>query len=91
MDFKPLQNGTNCIVSNPPTCSAVKIGDLDWNLHGHHTYFVTVKVKNTAGLVSVKTSSPYVHDVQMPSEGVVIDANPEVIIIFKSPYNKLTH
>lgn len=56
----------------------MKITDLDWYLHGHHTYFISVKVTNTAGLTTIQASSPYVHDVQLPAEGLVLDIDSQV-------------
>ena len=62
----------------PPVCTVVKVTDLDWYLHGHHTYYVSIKVANTAGLVKIQTSNPYIHDVQKPAEGVVLDIDTQV-------------
>lgn len=55
---------------------------LDWYLHGYHKYYVSVKVTNTAGLVTIEASGPYIHNVQVPDEGVVFDVDPIVSIMF---------
>lgn len=49
------------------------VSDTEWRLHGHHTYYVTVKAENSAGLTSYAVSDPYIHDVQTAARGVVID------------------
>ena len=77
-DFKPLHFGGSCNSIYPPTCTVVKVTDLDWYLHGHHTYYVYIKVANTAGLVTIQTSRPYTHDVQKPAHGVVLDIDTQV-------------
>ncbi|CAC5386461.1 unnamed protein product [Mytilus coruscus] len=71
--FQPLQSGGTCTFTQPPSCTAVKVTDLDWYLHGHHTYYVSLKVTNTAGQTAIQSSGPYIHDVQLPAEGVVLD------------------
>ena len=73
----------------PPVCTVVKVTDLDWYLHGHHTYYVSIKVANTAGLVKIQTSSPYIHDVQKPAEGVVLDIDTQVGFCLDMTFNNL--
>ena len=77
-NYKPLQAGATCTLSSPPLCTAVNISGLEWRIHGHHTYYISIKVTNTAGLVMIQTSSPYIHDVQPPAEGVVLDIDTQV-------------
>jgi len=60
-------------LTTPPTCTAALISELDWQLHGHHNYYITVMAENTVGLVTRGTSQPYVHDVQLASRGIVLD------------------
>ncbi|CAC5360413.1 unnamed protein product [Mytilus coruscus] len=76
-DFQPLLSGDSCTLNYPPHCTAVNISDMDWFLHGHHTYYVSIKITNSAGLVTIQTSDPYIHDVQLPAEGVIIDIDPQ--------------
>ncbi|CAG2242937.1 unnamed protein product [Mytilus edulis] len=71
--FQPLRPGSTCTLTQPPSCTAVNVSDLDWYLHGHHTYYVSIKVTNTAGQAAIQSSGPYIHDVQLPAEGVVLD------------------
>ncbi|CAC5370733.1 unnamed protein product [Mytilus coruscus] len=71
--FQPLRLGSTCTFTQPPSCTAVNVSDLDWYLHGHHTYYVSIKVTNTAGQAAILSSGPYIHDVQLPAEGVVLD------------------
>ncbi|CAG2247188.1 unnamed protein product [Mytilus edulis] len=71
--YQPLKSGSSCVLSQPPSCTAVNVSDLDWYLHGNHTYYVSVKVTNTAGQTAIQSSGPYIHDVQLPAEGVVLD------------------
>nr|XP_034301655.1 uncharacterized protein LOC105322112 [Crassostrea gigas] len=71
--YIPLRSGQTCVVGTPPTCTAMGVSDTEWRLHGHHTYYVTVKAENSAGLTSYAVSDPYIHDVQTAARGVVID------------------
>lgn len=61
------------MVGDPPTCTAIAISDTEWRLHGHQTYYVTIKAENSAGLSTFAVSEPYIHDVQLASEGLVFD------------------
>ena len=86
--FKPLSVGGTCTDIISPICTAVNITTLDWYLHGNHKYYVSVKVSNTAGLVTIESSDPYIHNVQVPDEGVVFDVDPNVskmIILLRFP------
>lgn len=76
--FIPLKEGGGCLITSSPICTAVKIIDLDWYLHGHHTYYISIKVTNTAGLTAIQASSTYIHDVQLPAEGFVLDIDSQV-------------
>jgi hypothetical protein len=43
--------------------TGIKILDnLEWFIHGHHTYYFSIKVENTAGLVNIQTSDPYIQE-----------------------------
>lgn len=53
--------------------------ELPWHLHGHQKYYVSVKVENFVGLSTVVTSPPYVHDVQLPAHGVIVDLDTKVM------------
>ncbi|XP_076075248.1 uncharacterized protein LOC143046131 isoform X2 [Mytilus galloprovincialis] len=76
ISYRPLQYNTKCIRAEPPDCTAIDTTSLDWSLHGHHNYYVTIKVTNLAGLSITKTSVVYTHDIQLPSAGIVYDINP---------------
>lgn len=71
--YIPLRNGGSCVVGTPPTCTAMGVSDTEWRLHVHHTYYVTVKAENSAGLTSYAVSDPYIHDVQTAARGIVLD------------------
>ncbi|XP_067684738.1 uncharacterized protein [Haliotis asinina] len=77
LPFSHLRSGTGCTVTYPPTCTAIAVTDLDWDLHHSHTYYVSVRVTNIVGLSTVVVAEPYVHDVRLPSRGVVMDICPE--------------
>ncbi|XP_070571537.1 uncharacterized protein [Ptychodera flava] len=64
-----------CQTTTPPTCAAIPTDILDWNLHGDHVYFMSIKVTNVAGLSVVATSNPYYHVVQLPSTGNVYETS----------------
>ncbi|XP_046557203.1 uncharacterized protein LOC124266453 [Haliotis rubra] len=74
--FTTLKSGGGCTLTSPPTCTAVALTDLHWDLHHSHTYFVSVRVTNIVGLSTVAVSEPYVHDVMPPLRGVVEDVIP---------------
>ena len=76
--YEPMRSGGGCNIITPPICTAAAIDDLDWYIHGHNMYYVTIKVENTAGLYTKITSQPYTHDVQLASAGVVIDTKNDV-------------
>ncbi|XP_078321865.1 uncharacterized protein LOC111103999 isoform X3 [Crassostrea virginica] len=71
--YSPLQTGASCGLTKPPTCTVISMSDTKWGIHGNHTYYVTVKAENAAGLTTYGVSDPYVHNVQLPSKGIVMD------------------
>ncbi|XP_078616232.1 uncharacterized protein LOC144884653 [Branchiostoma floridae x Branchiostoma japonicum] len=75
--FTPLPATDNglCNVTFPPVCVSVPVSSLDWQLHGTHTYYLSVRVENTAGLSLVVSSGPYVHVIDLPSRGVVMEVS----------------
>ncbi|XP_067680773.1 uncharacterized protein [Haliotis asinina] len=77
LPFLGLLSGGGCTVSISPTCTAVATSDLHWDLHHAHTYYISVKVTNFVGLWTIGVSDPYVHDVRLPSLGVVFDICPQ--------------
>ena len=76
--YLPLRSGGSCAVGSPPTCTAIAVSDTEWRLHGHQTYYVTIKAENSAGLSTLAVSEPYVYDVQLASEGLVFDIQASV-------------
>ncbi|XP_071123148.1 uncharacterized protein [Mytilus edulis] len=76
--YQPIRGGGSCTITVPPTCTATDIHELDWYLHGFHTYYVSIKATNSAGQANIQTSSPYIHAVEPPTEGVVIDIDTQV-------------
>ena len=58
------------------------MSDTKWGIHGNHTYYVTVKAENAAGLTTYGVSDPYIHNVQLPSKGIVMDV-PVRNMVFK--------
>ncbi|XP_062616047.1 uncharacterized protein LOC134277752 [Saccostrea cucullata] len=71
--YLPLNSGGPCNITVPPTCTFINISTTDWGFHGNHTYFITVKAENVAGLTTYGVSEPYLHNVQLPSKGIVMD------------------
>ncbi|KAK3101031.1 hypothetical protein FSP39_000383, partial [Pinctada imbricata] len=78
-DYQDLQSVGPCSSTNPSTCTAIMVEDTDWFLHGHHTYYMTIKAENTAGLSTYGVSESYIHDVQLPAKGKVFDVDPQDI------------
>ncbi|KAK3082667.1 hypothetical protein FSP39_002132, partial [Pinctada imbricata] len=73
MPWQPLTTGGTCVLTTPPSCTAIQISALKWSLQGGHSYYTTIKATNFAGLVTSAVSGPYTYDFGLPSEGVVID------------------
>ncbi|XP_077866322.1 uncharacterized protein LOC144354078 [Saccoglossus kowalevskii] len=74
LQFTPVTSYQDvCELSIPPTCVAIPTSILDWQLHGEHDYFVSIKVENVAGLSVVVSSTPYRHMVSLPTRGNVIE------------------
>ncbi|XP_070570802.1 uncharacterized protein [Ptychodera flava] len=84
LSFTNIDNDddTVCQRTTPPSCVAIATDQLDWHLHGDHSYYVFVRVENTAGLVTVVNSDPYRHVVQKPYKGVVFEVAPEDSSLF---------
>ncbi|CAC5375358.1 unnamed protein product [Mytilus coruscus] len=74
--YQPLLYSKTCVKTQPPECTAIDTSSLDWSLHGHHDYYVTIKATNLAGFSSTQTSVVYTHDTQLPSPGLVYDIDP---------------
>lgn len=74
--FRDLQYGGTCKRTIRATCTALPISQLKWSLHGHHTYYFTIKATNLAGLSTTQTSVGYRHDIQLPAKGIIHDVNP---------------
>ncbi|XP_078573997.1 uncharacterized protein LOC144860568 isoform X2 [Branchiostoma floridae x Branchiostoma japonicum] len=55
------------------SCVALPVRQFEWHLHGDQVYYVTLRVTDSAGLTSSLTSTPYHHNVELPSVGVVFE------------------
>lgn len=71
--YTHLKSGFACKLTKPPSCTDIDISTIEWGFHGNHTYYVTIKAENVAGLTTYGVSEPYVHNVQLPAEGIVMD------------------
>ena len=75
--FAPLTRATSasglCTWTTPPTCVATPVGELQWRLHGRHSYYVTLKLEGVNGLERVVSSDEYEHYIGPPSGGVVVE------------------
>ncbi|KAK2183533.1 hypothetical protein NP493_308g03123 [Ridgeia piscesae] len=75
--FSQLTEGSSvprlCTWTTPPTCVATPVGDLQWRLHGRHSYYVTLKLEGVNGLERVVSSDEYEHYIGPPSGGVVVE------------------
>ncbi|XP_061176006.1 uncharacterized protein LOC133184957 [Saccostrea echinata] len=89
-NYSPLKPGGSCTLTEPPTCTAILINDAEWALHGNHTYYITIKAENTAGLPAFGVSEPYIHNVQPPSTGIVMDIEEIEDIDYTSSKNSLS-
>ena len=73
--YTHLKSGIACKLTKPPSCTDIDISTIEWGFHGNHTYYVTIKAENVAGLTTYGVSEPYVHNVQLPAEGIVMDTS----------------
>ncbi|XP_060604506.1 uncharacterized protein LOC132757271 [Ruditapes philippinarum] len=71
--FSKILTGGSCNSHTPPTCAAFSTHSLPWHLHGELDYFVTIKVRDTAGHFVTAYSKPYRHSIEMASRGIVHD------------------
>ena len=75
--FAPLTQESSisglCTWTDPPTCVATPVGDMQWRLHGRHTYYVTLNLEGVNGLDRVTSSKEYKHYVGPPTAGVVVE------------------
>ncbi|KAK3612523.1 hypothetical protein CHS0354_024495 [Potamilus streckersoni] len=77
LPFTDVWSGYPCQPDNRTiTCASVPIVKLQWQLHSHHTYYVTIKAENGGGLFVKADAKPYIHDFQVPSKGVVFEIDP---------------
>ena len=95
--FSPLTEDTSvpgiCAWTTPPTCVAIPVEDLQWRLHGRHSYYVTLKLEGVNGLETVASSDVYEHYVGPPSGGVVVEipVNTTEMVNISICLNKLTY
>jgi hypothetical protein len=90
LPFTRISTGGSCNSLTPPTCSALSTHLLPWHLHGEIDYFVTIKVRDTAGHFVTAGSKPYRHKIELASRGIVHDIDGSsskvyfFLIIYKS-------
>ncbi|XP_066283040.1 uncharacterized protein [Branchiostoma lanceolatum] len=58
-------------------CTAIHRDSLQWGIHRTHSYYISIKATDTAGLTTVASSSAYVHYEGEPTAGVLEDINPD--------------
>ena len=73
LPFSRLSTGGSCNLITPPTCAAFPTDSLPWHLHGELDYYVTIKVRDTAGHFVTACSEPYRHNIELASKGIVHD------------------
>ena len=70
----PAPDSTHCPT---PYCFAVNLATLGTSLITGHTYFITMRAINSAGLMSYSTNNlPFMYTHGLPSVGVVFDIDP---------------
>jgi len=62
-----------CAWTHPPTCVAIPVRDLQWRLHGRHSYYVSLKLEGINGIDRVASSNVYEHYIGAPYGGVVVE------------------
>ena len=75
--YEPLTAASSvpgvCTWTSPPTCLAVPVSTLQWNVHGQHEYQLHLKVNGVNGLNKLVTSDVYTHYSGAPAAGIVIE------------------
>ncbi|KAI0232203.1 hypothetical protein LSAT2_017453, partial [Lamellibrachia satsuma] len=62
-----------CTWTEPPTCVAIPLSGLQWNLHGRHSYYMSLKLEGINALDRVASSDVYEHYRGPPYGGVVVE------------------
>ena len=62
-----------CTWTEPPTCVATPVDQLQWRLHGRHSYYVTLKLEGINHVERVVTSEVYEHYIGPPFDGIVVE------------------
>ena len=62
-----------CEWTDPPVCLAIPVKDLQWRLHGHHWYYLSLKLEGINGLDRVTSSDVYEHYRGPPYGGMVVE------------------
>ena len=52
---------------------ATPVGDLQWRLHGRHTYYLNLNLEGINGHERVTSSNKYEHFIGAPSGGIVVE------------------
>jgi hypothetical protein len=72
LPYRKLSIGGNCNASNPPTCTAISLNDLQWHLHREQSYYVSIKSVNIAGMHVIGSARMLKRD-GLVSKGLVQD------------------
>ena len=51
----------------------MSVSDLDWDLHGSHEYYVSLKLIGVNGFYTLVSSQAYIHEHGPPKAGHVIE------------------
>ena len=62
-----------CTWTEPPTCVATPVDQLQWRLNGRHSYYVTLRLEGINHVERVVTSEVYEHYIGSPFDGIVVD------------------
>ena len=84
LPFEAMSAGGSC--TDISYCTAIKISDLKWGMHGKQSYYMTIKATNAVGLHTVASSDAYVHNVGLAAQGVVFDVEQHSVRIFCSDF-----
>ena len=77
--YKELDDSLNvpelCAQTTPPSCLAVPLASLDWDVHAGHKYRLQLLIESVTGLKKTVMSDWYKHSSHTPSGGVVIEVD----------------
>ena len=85
-----MTSESQCEWTDPPTCLTINVDHLDWQLHGRHLYYISLKIEGINMLHRIVPSQPYEHMHGAPEGGMVIEVPLYLQQVYKNPLQLCT-